>query len=221
MNRSHSPILRPLSNISNRKLTSINAQNKQNSNQNSSKSFAQNSVRYPQQIAATKSTIQEVKTLKNNITTPKSSITSFTSTPRLSLNSNEDNKSTELRKTFNGQQNSKFLLFKIVVFLSLVAFALLFYQIQANLSLSSKSNTISGEVQYAKEKIIADSISNSIISAVVFDRQKINLQKEKNDVKSFYQEEFSSNLWKMVVENVNKDLRIRLEKQDKEEFWTI
>ncbi|CAK56895.1 unnamed protein product (macronuclear) [Paramecium tetraurelia] len=220
MNRSYSPILRPLSNISNRKLTSINVQNKQN--QNSSKSFAQNSVIYPQQTALAKSTIYEVKTLKNNIITPKSSITSFTSTPRLSLNSDDDNKSKELRKTFNSQQNSKFLLFKIIVFLSVIAFALLLYQIQANLSLSSKSNTcVSVEVQYAKEKIIADSISNSIISAVVYDRQKINLQKEKDDVKSFYQDEFSSNLWKMVVENVNKDLRIRLEKQDKEEFWTV
>ncbi|CAD8098796.1 unnamed protein product [Paramecium primaurelia] len=216
MNRSQSPILRPLSNISNRKLTSTNVQAKQN--EKSSKSYALNSVIFPQQFGGAKSTIYEVKTLNNNIITPKSSISSFTSTPRLSLNDNNDGSSTKLK---NNQQNSKFLLFKIIVFLSLIAFALLIYQIQANLFMSSKSNKISGELQYAKEKMIADSVSNSIIQTVVYDRRKINLLKEKNDVKSFYQDEFSSNLWKMVVENVNRDIRIRLEKQDNEEFWTV
>ncbi|CAD8094080.1 unnamed protein product [Paramecium primaurelia] len=219
MNRSNSPILRPLSNISNRKLTSTNLLTKQN--QNFSKSFAPNSVIFPQNFETAKSTIQEVKTATNNIITPKSSITSFNSTPRLSSTNNDDRKSKMLKRKYDNQQKTKFLLFKILVFLSLIAVALLLYQIQSNLFSESKSSKISGELQYAKEKMIADSVSNSIIQTVVFERKKINVQKEKSDVKSFYQDDFSSNLWKMVLENVNKDIRVRLEKQDNEEFWTV
>ncbi|CAD8070534.1 unnamed protein product [Paramecium sonneborni] len=219
MNRSHSPIPRPLSNISNRKLTSTNFQIKQTDN--FSKSFAPNSVIFPHQFENTKSTIQEVKTIKNNIITPKSSITSYNTSQRLSSSIDDINKPKTLKKKLNNQQKTKFLLFKILVFLSIIAVALLLYQLQENLFQSSKSQQINGELKYVKEKMIADSVSNSIIQTVVFERKKLNLQKEKNDVKSFYQDEFSSNLWKMVLENVNRDLRIRVEKQDNEEFWTI
>ncbi|CAK79019.1 unnamed protein product (macronuclear) [Paramecium tetraurelia] len=219
MNRSNSPIQRPLSNISNRKLTFNKLSTKQNDS--ISKPFAQNSVVFPQHFETAKSTIQELKSSKNNIITPKSSITSFTSTPRLSSSDYDDRKSKMLKRTFNNQQKTKFVLFKILVFLSIIAFALLLYQIQANLFSESKSNKISNEVQIAKERMIADSISNSIIQTVVYERKKINLQKEKNDVKSFYQDEFSSNLWKIVLENVNRDIRVRLEKQENEEFWTV
>ncbi|CAD8170124.1 unnamed protein product [Paramecium octaurelia] len=219
MNRSNSPIQRPLSNISNRNLTFNKLSTKQNDS--TSKAFAPNSVIFPQHFETTKSTIQEVKSSTKNMITPKSSITSFTSTPRLSSNNYDDRKSKMLKKSFNNQQKTKFVLFKILVFLSIIAVALLLYQIQANLFSQTKSNKISGEVQIAKEKMIADSISNSIIQTVVYERKKINLQKEKNDVESFYQDDFSSNLWKLVLENVNKDLRVRVEKQENEEFWTV
>ncbi|CAD8090856.1 unnamed protein product [Paramecium sonneborni] len=219
MNQSHSPVLRPLSNISNRKLTSTNLQTKQH--QNFSKSFTSNSVIFPQQFEYAKSTIQEIKTIQNNIISPKSSITSYNSSSSLSSTIDDISNKKAFMKRLNNEQKTKFLLFKILVILTIIAVALLLYQMQANLFQSSNTKQFKGELLQIKQKMIADSISNSIIQTVVFKQKKLNLNKEKNDIKAFYQDEYSPNLWKMVLENVNRDIRIRVEKQDNEEFWTI